>query len=57
MMYQSQNKSYQRLRCKINKWKIKGDFLILNNTSEHVNLVQLIGIVGGFNHAVIISVN
>ena len=42
----------QHLKYNLNIWKNKGDFHILNNISENVNLVQLMETLRNFNRAI-----
>ena len=57
MLYQSQKKGEQHLRCRIKKYHIKRIFDIIDNISEHVTLVQLLDTAGNVNYALIIAVN
>ena len=57
MIYKAIKKVEQCLIYKINQWKIKGTFEILNIISERVTLVQMVDMVGGVNHSVSIDGN
>ena len=52
MINKDLSKGYHRLHYKINKWKVKGIFGILNYISENVTLVHLMDTFGNVNHAV-----
>ena len=46
------HKGQYHLRYKLNKWKNKGTFDILNEISENVTLVQLMVTIGNLNHVI-----
>ena len=52
MVDKSRNPGEQRLHYKLEKMNRTGTFDILNNTSEHVTLLQLMDSLGNVNNAV-----
>ena len=55
MLYQKLKEGDKILCYKINKWKIRVNFDILTDISEHITLVQLMDTVGDVNYTVIID--
>ena len=52
MLEKDQNKGYQCLNYKIEKWNVKGIFDIMNGTSKNVTLVKFMDTVENINNAV-----
>ena len=52
MLKRKRNKGEARVHYKLMKYKKMGDYKILEDTSENVNLVQLMDSIGYVNHAI-----